>query len=86
STVRSALPKPAPAPATKPKNVDKVDFGKIKTTADAGVYHRPKPIAAATGHDPEPPKPKLTAEEERKQQIKETEKKHPFLNGNLEIS
>ena len=59
STVRSAPPKPAPV-TSKPKNVDKVDFGKIKTTVDAGVYHRPKPIAAATGRDPEPPKPKKT--------------------------
>ena len=54
SAVRSAPPKPAPAPAPKPRNVDKVDFGKTKSTADAGVYHRPKPIAAATGRDPEP--------------------------------
>ena len=41
-------------PAPKPKNVDKVEFGKPKPTVDTGVYHRPKPIAAATGRDPEP--------------------------------
>ena len=42
------------APQQKPKNVDKVDFGKPKPPIDTGVYHRPKPIAAATGRDPEP--------------------------------
>ena len=40
--------------------MDKVDFGKPKPPIDTGVYHRPKPIAAATGRDPEPPKPKKT--------------------------
>ena len=56
----SGVKKSAPPVTSKPRNVDKVDFGKTKTTADAGVYHRPKPIAAATGRDPEPPKPKKT--------------------------
>lgn len=51
SSVRKSAP---PPPAPKPRNVDKVDFGKTRTIADAGVYHRPKPIAAATGRDPEP--------------------------------
>ena len=41
-------------PAPKPKNVDKVEFGKPKPTVDTGVYHKPKLIAAATGRDPEP--------------------------------
>ena len=61
----SSVKKPAtttstskPTPPPKLRNVDKVDFGKTKTVADAGVYHRPKPIAAATGRDPAPPKPK----------------------------
>ncbi|MGN1039502.1 MAG: hypothetical protein ACI4PI_02330, partial [Oscillospiraceae bacterium] len=48
-----------PTPSPRPKDVDKVDFGKPKQTVDAGIYHRPKPIAAATGRDPEPPKPEL---------------------------
>ncbi len=76
STVRSAPPKPAPAPAQKPKNVDKVDFGKPKTIVDAGVYHRPKPIAAATGRgDPEPPAPPKPskAELERIERLKAIE-------------
>ena len=75
----SSVKKSAPPVTSKPKNVDKVDFGKPKPQADAGVYHKPRMIAAATRRDPEPPKPPKTAEEERKQKIKEAEKKHPFL-------
>ena len=41
-------------PAPKPKNVDKVEFGKPKQTVNTGVYHKPRLIAAATGRDPEP--------------------------------
>lgn len=51
-------------------NVDKVDFGKTKTTASAGVYHRPKPIAAATGRDPET-KTKPTPSAAHKEKIDE---------------
>ena len=54
TTTSNSRPTPAPTP-----NVDKVAFGKTTTTASAGVYHRPKPIAAATGRDPEPPKPEI---------------------------
>lgn len=63
-----------PTPAPKP-NVDKVDFGKTRTIADAGVYHRPKPIAAATGRDPETktkPKPSAAPKE-----IKPSKEDHP---------
>ena len=59
SSSSSTVKKPTnTAPQQKPKNVDKVDFGKPKPQTDAGVYHKPKPIAAATGRDPEPPKQK----------------------------
>lgn len=54
----SGVKKSAPPVTSKPKNVDKVDFGKPKPQADAGVYHKPRLIAAATGRDPEPPKAK----------------------------
>ena len=50
----SGVKKSAPPVTSKPKNVDKVDFGKPKPQADAGVYHKPRLIAAATGRDPEP--------------------------------
>ncbi len=59
SAVRSAPSKPAPAPAQKPRNVDRVDFGKPKPPVDAGVYK------------PAPPKPskaeleRIAREEER---------------------
>lgn len=59
-TSSSSGVKKATPPPVKPKNVDKVDFGKPKPQADAGVYHKPRLIAAATGRDPEPPKPKKT--------------------------
>ena len=53
-TSSSSGVKKATPPPVKPKNVDKVDFGKPKPQADAGVYHKPRLIAAATGRDPEP--------------------------------
>ena len=40
-----------------------MDFGKPKPQADAGVYHKPRLIAAATGRDPEPLKPKPKQED-----------------------
>ena len=49
----SSVKKTTPPPA-KPKNVDKVEFNKPKPTASAGVYHKPRMIAAAIGRDPEP--------------------------------
>ena len=60
-TSSSSGVKKATPPPVKPKNVDKVDFGKPKPQADAGVYHKPRLIAAATGRDPEPPKPQADA-------------------------
>jgi len=61
-------------PAQKPRNVDKVDFGTPKPQVDAGVYQRPKLIAAARGHDPEPPKPSA-AELEHKRKIESEARK-----------
>ncbi len=45
---KSATTASRPAPEPKPKNVDKVDFGKPKTIVDAGVYKPapPKPSKA----------------------------------------
>ncbi len=87
STTATSTPKPTSA--QKPRNVDHVDFDKTKTIVDAGVYHKPKPIAAATGRDPEPPKPKTKNEDydpldfnyHRRAEIKEAghkqDKEHP---------
>lgn len=51
----SGVKKSAPPVTSKPRNVDKVDFGKTKTTADAGIYKPappPKSMAAAKHEDP----------------------------------
>ena len=69
----SSVKKSTPPPA-KPKNVDKVDFGKPKPQTDAGVYHKPRMIAAATGRDPEPSKPSKAEIEHKKKVESEAHK------------